>query len=46
MDNGTRTAYHPDGSFGTQLCGGNDLCSRLCCGYLALNMCGVPIICC
>ena len=45
MERGTQTAYHPDGPFGTQVCGG-DLCSRLCCGYLALNMCGVPIICC
>ena len=45
MEHGTRTAYHPDGAFGTQVCGG-DLCSRLCCGYLALNLCGVPIICC
>ena len=45
MENGTQTAYHPDGTFGTQVCGG-DLCGRLCCGYLALNLCGVPIICC
>ena len=45
MEHGTRTAYHPDGAFGTQVCGG-DLCSRLFCGYLALNLCGVPIICC
>ena len=45
MERGTQTAYHPDGPFGTQVCGG-DLCSRLCCGYLALNMCGVHIICC
>ena len=27
------------------VCGG-DLCSRLCCAWAAMNICGVPIICC
>ena len=45
MEHGTQTAYHPDGTFGTQVCGG-DLCSRLCCAWAAMNICGVPIICC
>ena len=45
MEHGTQTAYHPNGTFGTQVCGG-DLCSRLCCAWAAMNICGVPIICC
>ena len=46
MENGPRNAYHPNGSFGTEVCGGNDLCTRLCCAWAAMNVCGVPIICC
>ena len=45
MEHGTQTAYHPNGTFGTQVCGG-DLCSRLCCAWAAMNICGLPIICC
>ena len=34
MKNGTRNVYHPNGGqFGTELCGGNDLCLPLCCAY-------------
>ena len=40
MENGGQTAYHQGGSFSTESCVGNDLCSRLCCAYLLCNGCG------
>lgn len=41
MDNAGRTAYSPNGGFGTDLCGGsNSLCQQLCCSYLLCNTCG------
>lgn len=44
MENGTRSAYQPDGSpFGTEMCGGN-LCLPLCCMYSLMN--GGWIFCC
>ncbi len=37
MQNGNRSAYHPNGQgFGTELCGGN-LCAPLCCAYMLCN---------
>ena len=41
MENRGQTAYRPgDGSFGTEVCSGNSLCSRMCCAYLLCNSCG------
>lgn len=41
MENGTHSAYRPGGvPFGTEVCGGNDLCGRLCCAYILCNSCG------
>ena len=41
MENGTQNAYRPDnGPFGTELCGGGNLCSKMCCAYLLCNSCG------
>ena len=41
MENRGQTAYHPDGgTFGTEVCGGDNMCSRLCCAYLLCNGCG------
>ena len=41
MEHANRGAYHPGGDvFGTEICGGNDLCGRLCCAYLLCNGCG------
>lgn len=37
MENGGRTAYSPEGTFGTELCGGSSLCSRLCCMWMLCN---------
>ncbi|MCI8479799.1 MAG: DnaJ domain-containing protein [Oscillibacter sp.] len=41
MERGTRSAYRPEGGeFGTELCGGNDLCWRMCCAYMMCCNCG------
>lgn len=41
MEQGTRNAYRPEGGeFGTELCGGNDLCWRICCAYMMCCNCG------
>lgn len=40
MENGGQTAYQPGGTYTTENCMGNDLCSRLCCAYLLCNGCG------
>ena len=34
---GGRTAYHPNGSFGTEVCSTGNLCLPLCCMYSLLN---------
>ena len=41
MEQGTRSAYRNGGGpFGTELCGGSDLCWRMCCAYMMCNSCG------
>lgn len=40
MDSAGRSAYSPDGTFGTELCGSGSLCQQLCCTYLLCNGCG------
>lgn len=41
MENGARSAYRPGGEpFGTEVCGGDSLCQRMCCAYLLCNSCG------
>lgn len=40
MRNAGATAYSPGGVFGTELCGGQDLCRQMCCTYLLCNGCG------
>lgn len=38
MENGSRSAYSPGGGpFGTEVCGGSNLCGPLCCAYLLCN---------
>ncbi len=47
MNNANRTAYQPGGNtFGTELCGGDDFCSNLCCTYLLCSLCGGGTRCC
>ena len=49
MENGTRAAYSPGGEFGTEICGGGELCQRMCCAYLLCSGCGLGggrIFCC
>ena len=41
MDAAGRSAYSPDGTFGTELCGSGSLCQQLCCTYLLCNGCGL-----
>ena len=41
MDAAGRSAYSPDGAFGTELCGSGNLCQQLCCTYLLCNGCGL-----
>ena len=41
MDAAGRSAYSPDGAFGTELCGSGSLCQQLCCTYLLCNGCGL-----
>ena len=41
MDAAGRSAYSPDGVFGTELCGSGSLCQQLCCTYLLCNGCGL-----
>ena len=36
MDNGTQSAYHPGGSFGTEMCSANP-CMTMCCAYALCN---------
>ena len=36
MEKGTQTAYHPDGTFGTEICGANP-CMTMCCAYALCN---------
>ena len=40
MEN-NQNAYSPTGTFGTEMCGGDSMCSRLCCAYLLCNGCGL-----
>lgn len=42
MENGAASAYRPgEGAFGTDVCGGENMCSRMCCAYLLCNGCGM-----
>ena len=36
MENGTQSAYHPDGGFGTEMCTANP-CLTMCCAYALCN---------
>jgi curved DNA-binding protein CbpA len=44
MDSAGRSAYSPGGGFGTELCGGSNLCQQLCCTYLLCNGCGAGFL--
>ena len=49
MDNTGRSAYSPRGDFGTEMCGGSNLCSQMCCTWLLCSGCGLGggrIFCC
>ena len=39
MENRSQSAYSPNGTFGTEICGG-DMCSKMCCAYVLCSGCG------